>query len=694
MKQEKPQQNYLIKAKMNIETLDYINNLLKRIEYHNKQYHTDDNPEITDYEFDKLCKEYDDIISENPEFHFLERKSIGSQTSDQFEKFKHAKPMGSLVNAFTFDDVRDFIDRTNKFLSLKNNNKLEFMCEPKIDGLSISLLYLNGSLTKAITRGDGSIGEVVTENIKTIKDIPHTLIGPPPKFIEIRGEIFMTKKNFEQLNQLQIQRSEKMFANPRNAAAGSIRQKSVEVIKNRKLNFFAFSVGEFTEDFAFNTQKELLNKFKKMGLVTNNENLEIRDFESLEKFYYNILSRRNSLDYEIDGIVYKINSIELQNRLGNLSRAPRWAIAHKLPPEIVETTIIKIDTQVGRTGALTPVGKLKPIKIGGVTVSNVSLHNEDEIFRKDIRVGDTIKIQRAGDVIPQILGVNLQKRPQNSKMYSPPQLCPSCNNKTIKPSDEAIRRCMAGVSCPAQSIEKLKHFVSKNAFNIDGLGDKLIELLFNEKIISDFNDIFLIEQHKDYLIGREGLGPLSVSKLLKSINSKRRIKLDKFIYALGIRQIGETNSKLLALNYSTFDNLCNEMVKAEDQSSEAFQKLVSIDQIGEKVANDLVAFFNSDLNKNIFKKLLTNIEIENYTSSFNESPYTGKTIVLTGTLSNMSREEAKYLIQNMGAKIGNSVSKNTDFLIVGENPGSKVKKAIELNIQIINEKEWSNITKK
>ena len=694
MKQEKPQQNYLIKTKMNIETLDYINNLLKRIEYHNKQYHTDDNPEITDYEFDKLCKEYDDIISENPEFHFLERKSIGSQTSDQFEKFKHAKPMGSLVNAFTFDDVRDFIDRTNKFLSLKNNNKLEFMCEPKIDGLSISLLYLNGSLTKAITRGDGSIGEVVTENIKTIKDIPHILTGPPPKFIEIRGEIFMTKKNFEQLNQLQIQRSEKMFANPRNAAAGSIRQKSVEVIKNRKLNFFAFSVGEFTEDFTFNTQKELLNKFKKMGLITNNENLEVRDFESLEKFYYNILSRRNSLDYEIDGIVYKINSIELQNRLGNLSRAPRWAIAHKLPPEIVETTIIKIDTQVGRTGALTPVGKLTPIKIGGVIVSNVSLHNEDEIFRKDIRVGDTIKIQRAGDVIPQILGVNLQKRPQNSKMYSPPQLCPSCNNKTIKPSDEAIRRCMAGVSCPAQSIEKLKHFVSKNAFNIDGLGDKLIELLFNEKIISDFNDIFLIEQHKDYLIGREGLGPLSVSKLLKSINSKRRIKLNKLIYALGIRQIGETNSKLLALNYSTFDNLCNEMVKAEDLSSEAFQKLVSIDQIGEKVANDLVAFFNSDLNKNIFKKLLTNIEVENYTNTFNESPFTGKTIVLTGTLSNMSREEAKYLIQNMGAKIGNSVSKNTDFLIVGENPGSKVKKAIELNIKIIDEEEWSNITKK
>jgi DNA ligase (NAD+) len=403
------------------------------------------------------------------------------------------------------------------------------------------------------------------------------------------------------------------------------------------------------------------------------------------------LSKRNELDYEIDGIVYKINDIELQNRLGNLSRAPRWAIAHKLPPEIVETTIINIETQVGRTGALTPVGKLKPVKVGGVIVSNVSLHNEEEIFRKDIRIGDTIKIQRAGDVIPQIIGVNLERRPQNTMKYSPPEFCPSCGNNAIKPLDEAIRRCLAGVICPAQSIEKLKHFVSKNAFDIDGLGDKLIEMLFNEKIISDFNDIFEIKQYEDYLIKKEGLGPLSVSKLLKSINSKRNITLDKLIYALGIRQIGETNSKLLALNYNSFHKLCSEMVKANDKASEAFQKLVSIDQVGEKVANDLVSYFNSDLNQNIFKKLLRNITVDTYINSFKESPYTGKTIVLTGTLNNMSRDEAKYVIQKMGAKIGNTVSKNTDFLIVGENPGSKVKRAMELNIKIINQDEWIKI---
>ena len=676
---------------MNIKTLNHINSLSKIIEYHNKKYHTDDSPEITDYEFDQLCKKYDDIISANPEFHFLERKSIGAQTSDQFEKFRHAKPMGSLVNAFTFEDVKDFVSRTNKYLSLNQNNELEFMCEPKIDGLSISLLYFDGTLIKAVTRGDGSVGEIVTNNIKTIKDIPHSLTGTPPKFIEIRGEIFMTKKNFEQLNQLQIKKNQRIFATPRNAAAGSIRQKELKIIKNRKLNFFAFSIGEFSSDFDFKTQYELLNKFEEMGLMTNSENLQVQNFIDLKKFYLKILSKRNELDYEIDGIVYKINNIELQNRLGNLSRAPRWAIAHKLPPEIVETTIINIETQVGRTGALTPVGKLKPVKVGGVIVSNVSLHNEEEIFRKDIRIGDTIKIQRAGDVIPQIIGVNLERRPQNTKKYSPPEFCPSCGNTATKPLDEAIRRCISGVICPAQSIEKLKHFVSKNAFDIDGLGDKLIEMLFNEKIISDFNDIFEIKRYEDYLIEKEGLGPLSVSKLLKSINSKRKITLDKLIYALGIRQIGETNSKLLALNYKSFKNLCSEMLIANDKASEAFRKLVSIDQIGEKVANDLVSYFNSDSNQNIFEKLLRNITVDTYENSFKESPYTGKTIVLTGTLNNMSRDEAKYAIQNMGAKIVNTVSKNTDFVIVGENPGSKVKKAIELNIKIINQDEWMKI---
>jgi len=678
---------------MKIEIINKLNSLNTEINYHNKKYHFEDNPEITDFEFDELCKEYDNLILAHPELHFMERKSIGSNISNQFEKFQHAKPMGSLVNAFTFGDVRDFIDRTNKFLSLNKKNELEIMCEPKIDGLSISLLYLNGSLIKAVTRGDGSIGEIVTENVKTIKDIPHTLLSKHPKFIEIRGEIFMNKENFNLLNQSQVAKAQKIFATPRNAAAGSIRQKEVETLKDRKLNFFAFSVGEFTNDFIFETQEELLNNFRRMGLKINDLNHKAKNFKELEAFYFDILSKRNKLDYEIDGIVYKIDNINLQRRLGNLSRAPRWAIAHKLPPEIVETKILNIETQVGRTGALTPVGKLEPIKVGGVIVSNVSLHNEDEISRKDIRIGDTIKLQRAGDVIPKVIGVNLEKRSSNSKKYSPPEICPSCKSYTVKSPDEAIRRCTGGVICPAQSVEKLKHFVSKNAFNIDGLGDKLIEMLFNEKIITDFNDIFEIKKYEDYLIKKEGLGVLSITNLLKSIDSKRNIKLDKLIYALGIRQIGETNSKLLAHNYNSFDNLCLEMLQAKDKTNESYYKLISIDQIGEKIAIDLISYFNSPANKNIFKKLLKNITIENYTDLSIQSPYSGKTIVLTGTLKTMSRDEAKQLIQRMGAKIGNTISKNTDYLIIGDNPGSKAKKAEELNVKIINEDEWIKIIK-
>ena len=678
---------------MKIEIINKLNSLNTEINYHNKKYHFEDNPEITDFEFDELCKEYDNLILAHPELHFMERKSIGSNISNQFEKFQHAKPMGSLVNAFTFGDVRDFIDRTNKFLSLNKKNELEIMCEPKIDGLSISLLYLNGSLIKAVTRGDGSIGEIVTENVKTIKDIPHTLLSKHPKFIEIRGEIFMNKENFNLLNQSQVAKAQKIFATPRNAAAGSIRQKEVETLKDRKLNFFAFSVGEFTNDFIFETQEELLNNFRRMGLKINDLNHKAKNFKELEAFYFDILSKRNKLDYEIDGIVYKIDNINLQRRLGNLSRAPRWAIAHKLPPEIVETKILNIETQVGRTGALTPVGKLEPIKVGGVIVSNVSLHNEDEISRKDIRIGDTIKLQRAGDVIPKVIGVNLEKRSSNSKKYSPPEICPSCKSYTVKSPDEAIRRCTGGVICPAQSVEKLKHFVSKNAFNIDGLGDKLIEMLFNEKIITDFNDIFEIKKYEDYLIKKEGLGALSITNLLKSIDSKRNIKLDKLIYALGIRQIGETNSKLLAHNYNSFDNLYLEMLQAKDKTNESYYKLISIDQIGEKIAIDLISYFNSPANKNIFKKLLKNITIENYTDLSIQSPYSGKTIVLTGTLKTMSRDEAKQLIQRMGAKIGNTISKNTDYLIIGDNPGSKAKKAEELNVKIINEDEWIKIIK-
>ena len=679
---------------MNIEILNKLNSLSDKIKYHNFKYHTQDNPEITDFEYDKLCKQYDDIILSKPEFSFLERKSVGGEISKQFQKHEHQKPMGSLVNAFSIEDVNDFINRTYKFLSLKKEFLLEYTCEPKIDGLSISLLYLNGNLLNAVTRGDGYVGEIVTENIKTIKDIPHKLKGKYPKFIEIRGEIFMKKSHFEQLNKTQIENNNKIFANSRNAAAGSIRQKDVNILKQRKLNFLAFTIGEYTEDFNFDNQVHLLRRFDEMGLITNKENYLANNIKEIKEFYIKILSKRHILDYEIDGLVYKVNNKILQERLGNLSRAPRWAIAHKLPAEVVETTLLNIETQVGRTGALTPVGKLEPIRVGGVLVSNVSLHNEDEIFRKDIRIGDTIKIQRAGDVIPQVLGVVKEKRVKDLSVYSAPKHCPSCNGITFKPDGEAVRRCLSGINCPAQTVEKLKHFVSKNAFNIDGLGEKLIEMLFKEGIIKDFADIFAIEKYKNRLEKKVGLGKLSVSNLLDSIESKKKITFDKLIYALGIRQVGETNSKLLALHYNSFENFRIEMTKARDKTSNSFYELVSIDQIGESIAEDLVLYFNTNSNLIIFDKLLNYINIVNIKKTSAISPYTDKIIVLTGTLNSMSREEAKQTLHSLGAKVSSSVSKNTDFLIIGDQPGSKAKKAKELNIPIVSEEEWIGIIQK
>ncbi len=678
---------------MKIEILNTLETINKKIEYHNLKYHTEDNPEITDYEFDEICKKYDAIILDNPEFNFLERSSIGANPSSQFEKCTHHKPMVSLNNAFSLYDVNEFIDRIYKFLSLDNDFQLDLFCEPKIDGLSISLVYLNGSLIKAVTRGDGTVGEIVTENIKTINDIPINLNKPFPKFIEIRGEIFMKKNNFKKLNKSQIENGKKLFANTRNAAAGSIRQKDTCITKQRNLNFFAFSIGEYSSDFNFETQNKLLTILNKMGFSVNNENRKVNNLSQIEDFYKRILSIRNDLDYEIDGLVYKVNNNKLQERLGNLARAPRWAIAHKLPAEIVETIVLDIKTQVGRTGALTPVGKLKPIKVGGVLVSNVSLHNEDEISRKDIRIGDTVRIQRAGDVIPQVIDVVKEKRLNTSIVYDPPQYCPSCKNLTVKPIDEAVRRCLSGVNCPAQAVEKLKHFVSKNAFNIDGLGDKLMEILFKDKLVNDFGDIFQIYKYKSQLEKKEGLGKISVDKLLNSIVSKKIISLDKFIYALGIRQIGETNAKLIALRYNSYQNFFVNIKKATNKQSDSYQELVAIDQIGENIANDLVLYLNTQENLNTLNKLIEYITITDVHSQSINSEFTGKVIVLTGTLNTMSRDEAKHTLQMLGAKVSNSLSKSTDYLILGHKPGSKAKKAEELNVKVINEKEWISIIK-
>ena len=678
---------------MSLTIINQIKNILSEIEYHDKKYHDEDDPEISDDEYDKLCKNYDQLIKENQNYDFLPRNKIGYLSSNQFNKYSHKEPMLSLNNAFSIQEIKEFIERSNKFLLLKKNNDLELMCEPKIDGLSISLTYENGFLVNAVTRGDGFTGEIVTSNIKTIKDIPHELKDPFPKSIEIRGEIFMKKDIFVKLNNKQSSIGKNIFANPRNAAAGSIRQKDVYVMKERSLNFYAYTIGNCSDDFIIKTQSNLLKSLNDFGFIINKHAQKVVNLIELENYYHDIIKLRNSLNYEIDGIVYKINNKQYQDRLGSLSKAPRWAIAHKLPPEIVETILNDIEIQVGRTGALTPVGKLKKIKVGGVYVSNVSLHNEDEIARKDIRIGDTVQIQRAGDVIPQIVKVVKEKRNSNSKKYIPIDLCPSCNNVTYKPLNEAVRRCIKGVLCPDQAIEKLKHFVSKNAFNIDGLGEKQIILFFKEGIIKDFSDIFKISNYETLLVKKEGFGNLSVSKLLQSINSKKTITLDKLIYALGIRQIGTNSSKILAYYYTNFENFINEMRKANNKNSASYQTLLSIDQIGKSSSDDLVNYFNDEQNKEIIGKLLKHIEIRDIKSKSLNSPYSGKNIVLTGKLMTMSRDEIKNKLQNMGANVTGSVSKNTDLVILGDKAGSKAKKAFELNIQTINEEELLKIIK-
>ncbi len=672
---------------MSLIIINQINDILSKIEYHNKKYHDEDNPEISDNEYDQLCNNYDKLIIENPSFNFLPINKIGYLPSNQFNKYSHREPMLSLNNAFSIQEVKEFIERSNKFLLLPKNNNLELMCEPKIDGLSISLTYENGILVNAVTRGDGITGEIVTNNVKTIKDIPHHLINVFPKMIEIRGEIFMTKNAFVKLNNKQSMIGKNIFANPRNAAAGSIRQKNIDVLKDRKLNFYAYTIGKSSEDFTIKTQLELLQNLNHFGFAINEKALKVSNILELEDYYYDIIKLRHSLNYEIDGIVYKINKKQYQDRLGFLSRAPRWAIAHKLPPEIVETVLNNIEIQVGRTGALTPVGKLNKVKVGGVYVSNVSLHNEDEIARKDIRIGDTVQLQRAGDVIPQIIKVVKEKRKDNSKKYIPMVLCPSCKSTTYKPSGEAVRRCIKGVLCPDQAIEKIKHFVSKNAFNIDGLGEKQIILFYNEGIIRDFSDIFKIANHEMSLINKEGFGKLSVSKLLESISSKKIITFDRLIYALGIRQIGSNSSKILAYYYSNFEIFINEMIKAKNKDNDAYHNLLSINQIGESSAEDIVNYFNDEQNNEIIKKLLNHIEIINVESKLFSSPYSGKNIVLTGKLITMSRDEVKNKLQNMGANITGSVSKNTDLVILGDKAGSKAKKAFDLNIKTIDEKE-------
>ncbi|PIR39626.1 MAG: DNA ligase (NAD(+)) LigA [Alphaproteobacteria bacterium CG11_big_fil_rev_8_21_14_0_20_39_49] len=671
-----------------------LERLAKEIAKHDELYHKEDNPEISDAEYDALRKRNEGIEKKFPNLIRKDSPSnkVGYAPNVKFGKIKHTIPMLSLANAFSEQDINDFIDRVRRFLGLNENDEVDIFAEPKIDGLSFSARYEKGVFVRGATRGDGTTGEDITENLKQF--LPTKLQGGFPDILEVRGEVYMSHKDFQALNKEQEKNGGKIFANPRNAAAGSLRQLDARITKSRNLKYFMYGWGEVSEQIA-DKQSDMIESFEKMGLSTNPLSKIVNNTKQILDNYSYIYAKRPNLDYDIDGIVYKINLIERQQRLGFISRSPRWAIAHKFPAEQAKTILEKINIQVGRTGALTPVAELTPITVGGVVVSRATLHNKDEIERKDIREGDTVIIQRAGDVIPQVVGVDIKLRPADSKAFVFPDKCPICGSIAKKEDGEAVTRCTGGLICDAQAVESLKHFVSRDAFDIEGLGEKQIKSFWEGGIISKPSDIFKLEENEKNSLksigNREGWGKKSVENLFNAINEKRKIELNRFIYALGIRFVGTTTAKLLAFSYNNFKNWEENMKKASDVSSEEYNELLSIDGIGEKVARSIVQFFREEHNIEEINKLAQILDIQNAERPKSNSPVAGKTVVFTGTLIKMTRSEAKAKAESLNAKVSGSVSKKTDYVVAGEEAGSKLKKAAELGVKILTEDEWINL---
>ena len=670
--------------------------LAEHIAYHNQRYHGEDEPEITDGEFDQLTRMLAAIEAAFPETVSAQSPSqlVGASPSSGFGKITHNLPMLSLSNAFSDEDVYEFIARIKRFLSLDESDDLSLTAEPKIDGLSVSLRYENGQLKTAATRGDGAVGEDVTANIMALESIPKTLNGAHksamPPILEVRGELYMDKADFLELNKRQEEKGQKIFANPRNAAAGSLRQKDPRVTARRPLKFFAYSAGQI-EGRNWQTHADFLQSLDEYGFTINPLTSLCHSADDLLASYAKIGEERASLDYDIDGVVYKVNDHEYQRRLGQVSRAPRWAIAHKFPAEKATTIIEDIDIQVGRTGALTPVARLRPVNVGGVIVSNATLHNEDEIIRKDIRIGDHIVLQRAGDVIPQIIETITKDRPADSVPFTFPVTCPICQSEATRPEGEVVRRCTGGFACNAQSVEQLKHFVSRNAFDIEGLGSKQIELFFELGWLSKPADIFTLTKREDEIAALERMGKKSAANLISAINERRTIELERVIYGLGIRQIGQATAKLLAQHYESLETLMSIANEAQDENSTAYHDLVNIDQIGWSVAADIIHFFADERNQQAVIELLDEITPITPEKPASDSVVTGKIIVFTGTLINQSRAEAKAQAERLGAKVAGSVSGKTDFVVVGADAGSKAKKAESLGVPILSEDEWQNL---
>jgi DNA ligase (NAD+) len=680
-----------------------IARLSAEISHHDALYYRDDAPEISDAEYDLLRRRLKELEDAHPEFKRAESPSetVGAPPVGAFGKIRHEVPMLSLGNAFDEQDVIDFVQRVRRFLNIREGDPLEVTAEPKIDGLSISIRYENGHLVQAATRGDGTEGENVTANVKTIKEIPHVLKGRAvPEFVDIRGEIYLAHKDFEKLNAAQAASGGKVFANPRNAAAGSLRQLDSSITAKRPLRFFAYAWGAVSK-LPADTQAGVVAAFGRWGLPINPLMRVTGDTSELLAFYREIESQRAMLGYDIDGVVYKVNRLDYQERLGFVSRSPRWAIAHKFAAERATTVLNKIDIQVGRTGALTPVAKLEPVTVGGVVVSNATLHNEDEIARKDIREGDTVVVQRAGDVIPQIVEVVLAKRPKNSRPFKFPKLCPICGSHAVRESDDddnasdVVRRCTGGLICAAQVKERLKHFVSRNAFDIEGLGAEKIEFFFDTGRIKSPADIFTLEKRdqrsNEPLIQLRGFKETSVRKLFAAIDARRNVPFDRFLYALGIRHIGETTAKDLAKAYGTFEALRSavDAAIADGKESDAYRDIDDIEGIGETVVDALVDFFGEQHNQEQVNALLKEVTVAPFVrTQAKDSPVAGKTVVFTGTLTKLTRNEAKAQAERLGAKVSGSVSKKTDYVVAGAEAGSKLDNARALGVTVLDEDGW------
>ena len=682
------------------EAAEELERLAREIAEHDKLYYQKDAPRVSDAEYDALRKRNDAIEARYPELVREDSPSqrVGAEPAEGFGKVVHRVPMLSLGNAFDDGDVTDFWNRIRRFLNIKEDDALAVTAEPKIDGLSASLRYEKGRFVQGATRGDGREGENVTDNIATIADVPKVLKGKNiPDVVEVRGEVYMSHEDFAKLNERQREAGKPVFANPRNAAAGSLRQLDPKVTASRPLRFFAYTWGEMS-DMPADTQKGMVEAFEGWGFTVNPLFRRCDSIEALISFYHDVEERRASLGYDIDGVVYKVDRLDWQQRLGFVSRSPRWAIAHKFPAEQAMTVLEKIEIQVGRTGAMTPVARLTPVTVGGVVVSNATLHNADEIERLGVRPGDTVVVQRAGDVIPQIVRV-VEDRPRGKKKFEFPDTCPECGSHAVREINpktgklDAVMRCTGGLVCPAQAVERLRHFVSRNAFDIEGLGEKQIAAFYEDELISKPDDIFTLEERDRHslkkLKDREGWGATSVKKLFDAIDQRREVELDRFIFGLGIRHVGETNARLLARSYGTLENFVEQMRAAADPESEARAELLSIDGVGEVLAEALTDFFAEKHNREVVEGLKkAGVKAVPLEAQQTDSPIAGKTVVFTGSLERMTRSEAKARAEQMGAKVAGSVSAKTDLVVAGPGAGSKVTKARELGIEVIDEDQW------